>query len=37
MTTTMTLSELESAEERDLGTSDWEYDYWNIANWNRKA
>jgi peptide/nickel transport system substrate-binding protein len=23
--------------EANLGTSDWEYDYWNIANWNRKA
>jgi len=24
-------------QEANLGTSDWEYDYWNIANWNRKA
>jgi len=24
-------------QEANLGTSDWEYDYWNIANWNRKV
>ena len=24
-------------QEANFGTSDWEYDYWNIANWNRTS